>query len=229
MAEIIRDIITDIQSQYSKGVREVSSRLSNRMVYHHAKAIRAKLINEKSNKNQNFSDAFYQLLAGVEMIAVSSSMLPTLPVGSTMRGTKIPIPSFIYNMDNPIIASVSNVENSKVYNRTSWQTIKNNKGRKFTGKDPNYFTLENHLFINEMNRPKVIAIRAIFAEPIEAQLYPIYDDDCGVDSCTSYLDLSFAVDKDMANTIVAMTAEELIKIYGARQESRQENAVDNTK
>lgn len=227
--EIIGDLINDIQSRYSKGIRASSSRLSNRMVYHNMKAIRSKLINEKANKNQIFSDSFYQLLPGVEMITTPSSMLSTLQIGKLMRVSKYEIPSFIYSMDLPIIASVSNIENSKVYNRTTWQTIKNSEGRKFTGQDPNYFTLQSNIFINTITIPKVIAVRAIFDEPIDAQIYPVYDADCTSNNCISYMNLCFAVDKDMANTIVEMVSENLIKIYAQRQEDRIQDAVDNTR
>lgn len=227
--EIIGDLINDIQSRYSKGVRASSSRLSNRMVYHNMKAVRSKLVNEKANKNQTFSDSFYQLLPGVEMIATTSSMLSTVQIGSIMRISKYKLPPFVYSMDLPIIASVSNIENSKVYNRVTWQTIKNSEGRKFTGKEPNYFTLENNILINSITIPKVISVRAIFDEPIAAQLYPIYEGDCTTSNCISYLTLGFAVDKDMANTIVEIVSENLIKVYGQRTEDRIQDAVDNTK
>ncbi len=230
MAEIIGDLITDVQSRYSKGVRSTSSRLSNRMVYHKMKAIRGTLITQKANKKEIFSDSFYQLLEGIEMVSVTSSMLPTIPIGFPLMKSKYKIPSFIYSQDQPIIASLSNIENSKVYNKVQWQTIKNAVGRKYTGTQPNYFTLENDIFINERNTPKVTALRAVFSDPIEAQIYPIYNDEnCNNINCTSYLELSFAVDKDMANIIVQMTAEELIKIYAARQEDRIQNSVDNTR
>lgn len=229
MAEIIGDLINDVQSRYSKGVQSTSNRLSNRMVYHNLQALRATLISQKANKKEHFADSFYQLLEGVEMQIVRSSMLSTLQIGKPLMGSKTKLPSIICSNDIPLISSVSNIDNSKVYNRVTWQTLKNSSGRKFTGNNPNYILLEDYLYINLANTPQVIAVRAIFNDPILAGIYPVYDSCGSSPNCTSYLDMSFYTDKDMANIIVEMVSEKLIKQYAERTEDRIQDAVDNTK
>jgi len=224
--QTIGEYIDEIQGRYSKGIKSTDSRLSNRMVYSKMKEVRSKLINEKANKNQTFSDAFYQLLSGAEMEQVSSSMLSTFNLSNVLFSTKYNVPTFVYSRDAPLIASVSNVEASVIYNRTSWQTLKNSKGRKFTSDKPNYLLLENKIFTDAKVSAKAIAIRGIFEDPIDAYKFPVFED-CSV-KCTTNMEIPFYVDKDMANTIVEITAIHFIEIYSKLKDDREQNDVDNT-
>lgn len=226
MSKLIGELISEVQSHYSKGVKSTDSRLSNRMVYAKMKTLRAKLIVEKFNKKEILSDNFYQLLSGVEMVESSESQLSTIQINTNILKTKYELPTIIYNQDNPLIQSVTTINGDKTYNRTTWQTVKNAKGRKFTGTSVNYFITGNNLSLNEVVGPRAISVKSIFEDPIQAQIYPIYED-CTV-NCTSYLDMIFAIDEDMSNTVITMVSDELINTYLKKQDDREQNASDNT-
>ena len=225
-SRIIREYITEVNNRYSKGVKSQNSRLSNRLIYSKLKSTRSKLLVEKSNKKEVISGDCYQLLSGIEMVQTTSSLYPELSIGSVILVTANDLPRFIYDNDIPLIQFVSNIEGSKVYNRTTFQTIKNAKGRKFTGDNANYFLITSSMFINHPQHPKVAMIRAIFDDPIQAALYPIYGD-CDT-NCTSYLDFPFALDEDTGNVVIQLVVEELLSIFTKRQEDRLNNAQDNT-
>lgn len=221
----IREYITEVNNRYSKGVKSQDSRLSNRLIYSKLREIRAMIISQKSDKKQIISSDCYQLLSGVEMQITTTSMLPGISIGNPILITTNDLPRFIYDNDRPLIQFVSNIEGSKVYNKTTFQTIKNAIGRKFTGNDANYFTINSSLYINHPQHPKVIIIRAIFDDPITAALYPVYGE-CITD-CTSYLDFPFAIDEDTGNTVIELVTEKLLSIFDNKQEDRLNDEQDN--
>lgn len=224
--QTIGEYINEIQSRYSKGVKSTDSRLKNRFIYSKIKAVRASLIREKVNKRQPLNDAFYQVLLGVEMMNTKTSILPTMKIGDGILISKTVIPTFVYSINGPIIDYLSNIEGSVIYNQTTWQTFKNAKGRKYTGTKPNYALQDGNIYINDSEGPRALVIKGVFDNPIDAFIYPIYKD-CTT-NCTTYLDIPFCVDKDMGNTIIEMTSDELLKIFESRINDRTINDIDNT-
>ncbi len=224
--QTIGKYIDEVQSRYSKGVKSTDSRLTNRLIYSKLLSMRAKLITEKVNKKQILSNSFYQLLSGVEMEQVTTSMLSTISISNNIMRSKNQIPIPIYNIDKPLVKSCSNIEGSVIYNLTTWETVKNASGRKYTGDKPNYFLMDNYLFITGKASPRAIGINYVADDPIAAYLFPKFED-C-TQTCIGYLDIPFPIDEDMGNTLIEMTTTHLLNIYSKRKDDREQDDIDNT-
>ena len=72
----IGEIVTRIQSLYSKGVASDDSRLSNRLIYNKMLTVRSRLVVEQAKKKQRISRWNYQTISCIELIEVSTADLP---------------------------------------------------------------------------------------------------------------------------------------------------------
>lgn len=226
-----RNVIQEVQSLYSKGVQSQNSRLSNRHIYSKLIRTRSQVLSQEAKKKQALSQWTYQTLACIELIEVPYNECPcTLQSGCMVLRTKYPIPSIIYNADCPIIQSVTGLEGRISFKETTFKDRKYSKGNKYTSNRPEFFIRDfegkDYIYITVTLRLETITLTAIFDNPIFVYLFPAM---CGsIDySCLNYLDFEFHCDRDLMNSIIALTAEELIGDFSKRQQDITNNSIDD--
>lgn len=227
----IGKVLQLVQSEYSKGVQSVSTRLTYRHIYESFKGFRSKLLTEKANKKQTISQWAYQTLPCVELIPASIHECHCVPaVGCSALKTKYPIPKIIYGMDKPLIQSVTSLNGEIVYSESSWLGKKYKSGNKFTSGIPDYIVRNDNIIITHKGGPKIISITAVWDDPIDAALYPSYcKSECKGNECIeckSMLDFDFAIDQAMIPALIELTANSLIARFTQATEDATNNSRD---
>lgn len=230
----IREILQRVQSLYSKGVQSDDTRLAARHIYSKVLTSRARLIIQKMNKRQKISQWAYQTLDCVELIKALPYECPCLPsVGCVILRTKEELPKPLTGLlDGHMIQSVTSLEGSITMSETTWKEKKYAKGKKYTSSNPDYYIRNNYLYVTLKEGPKVITVTGLFEDPLEVEEFPgICDEGCGEEcvDCSSPLDKDLPISKDMVETLIEMTVNELISIFSQGQEDLTNNATDSLK
>jgi hypothetical protein len=228
------NIIDRIQEGfYSKGVKSDDSRLSSRLIYSKILSARAKLLEQTSNKKQFISQNMMQTLSCIELIEAEKHECPCAPPrGCKILRTSIPLPSPLASLNGHMIQSVTSITGEIVYPETTWETIKYQKGNKYTANKPSYFIRSGYLYITHKKGPRIITITAAFNDPIEAMEFGSYCEECNecgdkIDNCLSYMDLDFPLQQSVSDTIVTICINELVAIFLQSQEDVTNNSRDS--
>ena len=224
----IAEIIQRVQSLYSKGVQSDDSRLTSRHIYNKMLTVRAKLISQESKKNQKVNQWNYQTLPCVELEKAPIHECPCLPpVGCSILKTKVKLPKPLTNLNNHLIQSVSSLDGSIIYSEVTWNEKKYKSSNKYTSNKPDYFIRNEYLYITHRNGPKVISITGLFEDPLEVEDYPSFCPENDMLDCISPLDKDFPIDNDMVDTLIEMSANELVVLFSQNQEDLSNNSRDN--
>lgn len=211
----IGEAISRVQSLYSRGVKSDDSRLYSAHIYSKLISIRSLLLNQKYSKKQRISYSSYQLLACIEMVKVKPGDCPCIPsLGCKVLRTPFPLPLPINSLDGEIIQSVSSIEGSIEFSKSSWEEQKYKKGRKYTSNKPEYFIRDNYLYISvKGSSPEVISITGLFRDPLEVLDYPGLCSDCEDCNCDSFFEQEFPIDSDLEDALIQMSSEELVNMF----------------
>ena len=228
---IIREILQRVQSLYSKGVQSDDSRLSFRHIYSKVLTSRDKLMTQKINKRQLISQWNYQTINCVELVKAQPYECPCLPaVGCEILKTKYPLPKPLTGLlEGHVLQSVTSLDGSVVFSKTTWENKKYKKGSKFTKAKPDYYIRGDYLYITTKSSPRYISVTGLFEDPLEVLKYPNSCEkeceDCY--DCISPLDRDLPIDKNMVETLVEMAAQELIALFSQGKEDTTNNSRDN--
>jgi len=236
----IRNAIQRVQSLYSRGVQSDDTRLSRRHIYSKLLTVRSKLITQKANKRQPISQWNYQTLNCVELVKAEPYECPCLPsIGCVILRTKEKLPRPMTGIiDGHMLESVTTLDGSIIFSETTWKDKKYKKGSKYTADKPDYFIRDEYLYVTTKKGPKAISITGLFEDPLEAESYPgicpqeicgesTPEDDCP--DCISPLDKELPISKDMVDTLIEMTAQELIVMFSQNKEDITNNTLDSLK
>lgn len=228
---LIRLTIQRVQSLYSKGVQSRSSRLSNRNVYYKFISTRSTLHTNEKKKKQKISQWTYQTLPCIELESVPLNDCPTtLQSGMMILKSKHPIPSMLTDFDSHIIQSVTGLEGRMVLTEINYEDLKYQKGNKFTSKDPSYYFrtigTKVYLYITVTTRIPCVSLVALFDDPLEAYLFPSLCDPNPY-PCLNYLDFEFPIDDDQMNSLIQLTATELIDAFTSRKQDKSNDSIDD--
>lgn len=226
---IVREIIQRIQSLYSKGVQSDDSRLRPRHIYNKMLTVRSRLVYQKANKKQKFSQWSYQVIPCIEMIPADRHECPCIPApGCKIMKSKHPLPKPITDISNHLIQNVTSIDGSVVYSETSWNEYKYKKGNKYTKSIPDYYIRNGHLFITHNMGPDVISIEGIWENPLEASQFPsACKGDENKDTCISPLDMEFPIDEDLLDVLIEVSVQELIAVFGQGIQDHYNNSRDD--
>jgi hypothetical protein len=226
---LVSEVIQRIQSLYSKGVQSASSRLTPRHIYNKVVTVRSKLIAQDSKKKQKINQWNYQTLSCVKLIQAAIHECPCLPpIGCEVYRTENKLPKPLTNLNNHLIQSVTSLDGTIIFSETDWVEVKYKKGNKYTANKPDYFILNQYLYITASSDiiPEVITITGIWEDPLAVYSFPSYCDEIDTD-CTSPLDREFPLDIDMIDTVVEMSLKELITVFGEAVEDLTVNTIDS--
>ena len=168
------------------------------------------------------------------MIFVPVHDCPCLPpIGCEILRSKYKIPETLSNFTSNIIKGVYSIDGSKVYSEVSLLEKKYNSGAKYTKQKSDFFINNGYLYITHpKNGPKVIAMTAVFEDPIKAEEFQNFCDTCeDCTDCNSPLDYDFPIDLDRIDILIEMCVRELIEVFNAlgKEDTVSDNKEDNNK
>lgn len=231
----VAEIIQRVQSVYSKGVQSDDSRLTARHIYNKIVTVRAKLISQEAKKRQKINQWNYQTIPCVELEKAPIHECPCLPpVGCAILKTKLPLPKPITDLNHHLLQSVTSLDGMTIYSEIGWTEKKYKASNRYTANKPDYFIRNDYLYITHRSGPKIITVTGLFEDPLEAENYPSFcDEDCNekerdcTENCGSPLDKEFPIDNDMIDTLVEMTFNELIILFGQNVEDLTNDSKDS--
>ena len=223
----VGQIIQRIQSLYSKGVQSDDTRLTDSHIYDVMLTTRSTLLTNKINKKQKISDWNYMTLPCVEIIKVDKHECPCLPpVGCKVYRTKYPLPKPLVGLTDHIIDWVMSVEDSLLIDKATREEIRRLNGNKYTSHNPKYLTEQRHFYFYASSLGKVIKLRFLPEDPIEASKYPSFCPCTDCNDCESYYEKEFPFDLEDINVLVQMCAAELIEQFSKSREDRTNDTKD---
>lgn len=228
---ILKDLIQAIQSLYSKGVQSSESRLTSRHIYNKFLRVRAKLFREMSNKKQKISDWNYQTLNCVELIEVPAHQCSCVPpMGCEILRSKFKLPRPITGLNAHLIKAVTSITGENIYSEVSIKEKQYKKGNKYTSNKPDFFIEDGYLFTTHVKgSPRILKVVILPGDPAEARQFESYCDDCPeCVECESPLDMEFPIELEMAETMIPIAADELIREFnGYGREDRTTDSQDD--
>lgn len=223
----IEEIIQRIQSLYSKGVQSDDSRLMDRHIYNKMVTVRSRLISQDAKRKQKISQWNYQTIPCVELEIAPPHECPCVPRGCQILKTKHPLPEVLTDYNNHLIESVTNLDGSIIYAETTWKKKKYKSGNKYTAAKPDYYIRNKYLYITHRTGPKVIAITALFEDPLDAEYYPSLCGNENFTDCTPAYEREFPIDNDKIDTLIEMCINELVIQFSQSREDLTNDTKDN--
>jgi hypothetical protein len=177
--------------------------------------VRNFLVHRQAKSKNKIGEDNYVTLPCVELIKVPEADCPCfVDLGCEVWRTKYPIPKPMVGADKTMIQYVMSLDNRvKIEEASRQETIYAN-GNKYTGKNNKYVYENRHLYFKSPHTPKVVKIRMLPEDPVEAYLYP----SCCEGACTSCTyagDFDFPIDGHLIEPLIAMCKEELITEFKA--------------
>jgi len=229
---IINEVIQRVQSLYSKGVESDDTRLSSRHIYNKLLTVRAKLFQEKADKNKFISPYVYSEINCLELIKVPIHECPCLPpLGCCTLRSKYKFPSILTNRNGLMVKSVTTLDGRIRYSETDFETEHWANSNRYTSSKASYYFANDYLYVtmedpnNDDDEARVVRVELMLEDPLDAIKYPSY---CPSNQdCTSYRDVDFKIESAMVEPLIQLTAQELIQVFNAGQEDSSNNTKDN--
>lgn len=226
----IGELIERVQSLYSKGVRSDDSRLETRHTYSKLKSSRNRLVSQQAKKKQKISDWNFIILDCVELIKVPNHSCPCIPSpGCGVYRTRHKLPKVLTNLNIHLIQWVMNIDNGKRIDETTREAYLYEAGNKYTKGHLKYILENGYLYIYGNNIPKLIRVKLLAEDPIEAYNFPsACKENCNdCEDCVSALDKPFPIDGELVDTLIEMAVQELIVLFSQGQEDQTNNTADS--
>ena len=226
---LVKELIQRVQSLYSKGVESDDSRLSSRHIYNKLLSVRSRLISQQAKKKQRVSQWNYQTIPCIELVKVPAHDCPCLPpIGCEILRSKYKLPAPLSGLSDDLIDWVRSIEKSIKIDRITINALTAQKGNKYTAKKLQFFIENEYLYISTPSNLKVVAMRALFEDPIEAEQFKGYcDEDCTDCDCIDYLGYEFPIDTDLVDTLIEMAVKEVVILFSQSPEDLSNNTRDS--
>lgn len=226
---ILAEMVQRVQSLYSRGVQSRDTRLTSRHIYSALLSARAILISQQVDKNQYINQWTYQILPCVELVTVPLHECPCIPPsGCMMLRSKFQIPDPISSNDKPLVQYVSSLDGGITFDLTRFDTVKYNKGDKFTSKKSGYLIKNKYLYITVLKLLDSVSMGYIAYDFLEAKAFPSKCGDCAECDCQDIMDSEFPIDGKKITALVELANKELIIIMKQMSEDKYDNSSDDT-
>lgn len=212
------ELIQRVQSLYSKGVQSDNTRLSSRHIYSKLKSARATIISQKAKQKQKIGDWNYQTISCVEMIDVDAHECPCVPKANCVKikRSKYPIPHIMSDYNGNLIDYIMTIDSGDKFDFATRSEILHLSGNRYTATQRRYIIDRGYIYIYGNNTPKVIQIRALFDDPIEAEQFISFCPDENFEKCSDIFDMDFPIDASTIDTVLQFAVQELITFFGQR-------------
>lgn len=216
-------VISGIQSEYSKGVPSQSVRVTDRFIYNTMAPIRAKVISQAATKRQILSDWVYQTLACIEMTPVDLSDCPTcVPTGCKAYRSLQKFPSVITSKNDHLVKSLTSVDGRTTYDYTTWDKFRLKSFSRFTASHKEFFFHNEYLYlidtVIQSNLNKRVTMVAAFDDPVSVYLYP----SC-TQTCIDIFEKEFPLNGQFLDSVTEMTVVRLKELTIERQPDTTSN------
>jgi hypothetical protein len=227
----VDEIIQRVQSLYSKGVQSDDTRLMSRHIYNKLLTVRSKLISQEAKKKQKISPWNYQTIPCIELIKVPAHDCPCIPpIGCEILRSKYPLPQPLSGLSGILIQSVTTIDRSIKIDEVSLNAASYQKGNKYTPKKLNYFIFKDYIYITTPSKLKAISLTGLFEDPLDVKLFKGYCDDCvECVECLDFKEEDFPINNDMIDTVIELTIQELVILFGQNVEDLTNNGTDGVK
>jgi hypothetical protein len=187
------------------------------------------LLEQKANKNQPISQFAYQTIPCIELVQAAIYECPCVPAaGCMVLRSKFPIPKPIVALRGNLIQSVSSLDGSLILDDSTFAMNKYSEGNKYTAKKPQRLIYNDYLFVTVSKYLKVVQMTLLAENPEEVWNYPSFCEEECIDCCMSPLERLFPLDRGSIDTVIQMTANELISIFTQMREDKINNTSDDT-
>ena len=222
---LIGEIISRIESLYSKGIPSNDSRLSRRYIYNKMVSTRATILFNKSNKRQLLSNWTRQQIPVVLEAQKSGEDWNDPSAGVTLyRGA---IPKVLMNINGEIEMYVMSYNGLKQYEKGSRALIGMRKSDKYTSDVPDFFYEDGYLYLTgapdkdaDATEYKVF-LRTVFYDPLEVDTF--------IGNSNYPMDVDFRLDEDLVEVLIDMCVKELVIGFSQMQEDRTSDGTDDAK
>jgi hypothetical protein len=164
------------------------------------------------------------------MIKVPAHDCPCLPpIGCSILRSEFKLPAPLSGLSGDLIDWVRTITRHKKIDRVSLNALESQKGNKYTSKKVQYFIENEYLYISTPTNLKVLAMRALFEDPLEAEKYQGY---CDCEDCADCEDIGnkeFPIDSDLVDTLIELTVQEVVILFSKGQEDTTNDTRDNLK
>lgn len=223
---ILGKIIQRIQSAYSKGVQDNDSELTSRHIYSKIVSVRSRILNRLSNKKQKINLSNYQTFSCIEVIQVAEEDCPCVPPdGCSVFRTRVKLPRVVTDINKNLIDWVISPDNSIVYNETTKDKLRYSKGNRFTSTVSKYLIDNDYLYLYGNNISDTIKVRLIAEDPWEA--HKLLSCSGSYSICDSPFDFEFPLDADLEETLIEMSFQELLGIFGQEVSNNTNENAEN--
>lgn len=226
----ISEIVSRIQSLYSKGVQSDDSRLSNRLIYNKLLTVRARLISQEAKKKQKISPWNYQTLSCIKLIEVPPHDCPCVPpLGCKILRSEEVLPEPLSGLSGTLIQYVGTIDRSIKIDEISFNAVNSQKGNKYTSNKANYFLHNGYIYITTSHNLKAIMMIALFEDPIKARQFKGLCDCEDCQNCIDYMEEDFPIDNDLTDAMIELSVNELIVMFSQSMEDLTNNSRDSLK
>lgn len=224
----ISEAIALVQEMYSKGAKSKDSSLSSRHVYASLLIGRSTYYRQQSGKNQKANRWVYQVLPCVELIKALPHECPCVPTnGCSILRTKYKLPTPIAGLSDMLISSVTTLDAGITLDPITFETVKYNKGKKYTANKEGYYIRNQYGFIVNRTELKGVTMNGLFDDPIEVHNFPSLCGPCDNCECLDLMDYDFPVDKNDLNAVISIATNRLIIMFGQMKQDTENNASDD--
>ena len=212
---IVGEVVSRIQSLYSKGVESDDTRLSARHVYNKLLTVREQLAVEQFRNGLSWSEWSQQPLHQIPMKRFTAW-------GCKFMKSKNPLPKAISaGKDEGIIITSS--DGMVLYSRTTFEQFRHISGNKYTSRSPHYFLHDDYLYLMN-SKMKYAFAHGVWRNPIE--VYRMDKDYKGTPYCGSNRDVPWFTPGDVTEKVILMSVEELVLQFVQMKEDVTANTAD---
>lgn len=158
------------------------------------------------------SHFLYQTLPCVELVEAPIHECACIPpLGCVVYKSKYPLPKPLQGMAGDFIRSITTLDGRHEISMTTWEAAKFQVGNRYTSSRAMAYIRNKYLYLT-MNplETEVVAVTALFEDPIEAYSFPSYCDGEEGNDCTPILDRPFPADERLLDAIVASAKTEIM-------------------
>jgi hypothetical protein len=225
---LIREAIARIKSLYNRGAASDDTRLSNRHIYSKLKSVRALLIKQSQDRKSKTSPWNVQVIPCLKLQPSSAHECKcVIPSSCTLLRSVCKIPKPIQTKLATGIESVSTLDGSVLFTRTTWAKKRYKSGDRYTSAISDYFIRDNYLYITHNTMLEYASISGIFEDPVDIEEF-IRNEECScgeeVDPCIQAMDKELKMEDHLFESTIQLATQELIQMFMPMSEDNENNA-----
>lgn len=221
-----REIIERVQFLYSKGVPSDDTRLHSRHIYSKLKSAKALIIKRELDKKRKISDFNFDYLECIPMEKAQPHDCPCAPpAGHCIYKSVCKIPDTVTYRGGAFIQSVTSVDGSTTFNKTTWEWKQYRSFNRYTSPEADYFIKNNHIYVT---RKAILPLKGITIKGIFTDEFICTPCDCEEEDCTSFKDKEFNLEPDLVDVVIELATQELLKPYLEIKQDKENDTADRT-